>query len=134
MSQDVDTYVAAYKTCRWSHALRDKILSLLKPLFIPERVWQDVSIDFKSFPPDKKGYDCVCVVVDRLSKRCFSIPCHKETTARQTADMYYRYIWRVYGPPRSIVSDRGPQFISAFMDELCKLMGIKQKLSTAYHF
>ena len=73
------------------------------------------------------------VVVDRLSKRSFSLPCHKEVTASQAADMYYRYIWRIYGSPRSIVSDRGPQFISAFMNELCLLTGIKQKLSTAYH-
>ena len=133
MAKDVDTYVAACKACRWSHVPRDRTPGLLKSLPIPERAWQDVSMDFKSFPPDKKGYDNAFVVVDRLSKRCFSLPCHKTTTAEQAADMYYRYIWRVYGPPRSIVSDRGPQFVSAFMNELCRLMGIKQKLSTAYH-
>jgi transposase InsO family protein len=133
MSKDVSQYVAACKPCRWSHVPRDKTPGLLKSLPIPERAWQDVSMDFKSFPRDKKGYDAVFVVVDRLSKRCFSLPCHKTTTAQEAADMYYRYIWRIYGPPRSIVSDRGSQFISAFMNELCRLIGIKQKLSTAYH-
>ena len=133
MSKDVDRYVAACKACRWSHIPRDKTPGLLKSLPIPERAWLDVSMDFKSFPPDKKGYDSAFVVVDRLSKRCFSLPCHKTTTAEQSADMYYRYIWRVFGPPRSIVSDRGPQFTSAFMNELCQLTGIKQKLSTPYH-
>ena len=75
-------------------------------------------------PPDRKGYNSVFVVVDRLSKRCFSLPCRKDISARQTAELYYQYIWRVFGPPRSVVSDRGPQFTSAFMDELCKLTGI----------
>jgi hypothetical protein len=31
------------------------------------------------------------------------------------------------------VSDRGPQFISAFWDEFTSILGIKLKLSTAYH-
>jgi predicted aspartyl protease len=133
MRQDVEAYVAACKPCRWSHAPRDKTPGLLKSLPVPERAWQDISIDFKSMPPDKKGFDNVMVVVDRLGKRCFSLPCHKTVTAEGTADLYYKHIWRVYGPPRSMVSDRGPQFISSFMDELCRLTGVKQKLSTAHH-
>jgi transposase InsO family protein len=31
------------------------------------------------------------------------------------------------------VSDRGPQFISAFWNEFTSILGIKLKLSTAYH-
>ena len=37
------------------------------------------------------------------------------------------------GPPTTIVSDRGPQFISAFWDEFCRILGVELKLSTAYH-
>ena len=92
-----------------------------------------MSIDFKSMPPDKKGFDCVMVVVDRLGKRCFSLLYYKTITAEQTADLYFIHIWRIFGPPRSVVSDRGPQFISAFMDELCRLISVKQKLLTAYY-
>jgi hypothetical protein len=62
-------------------------------------------MDFKTFPADKKGHDSAFVVVDRLSKRCFLLPCFKTTTAEQLANMYYRYIWRVFGPPRLIVSN-----------------------------
>ena len=133
MQPDIDTYVAACKACRRSHTPRDKTPGLLKSLPIPDRAWQDLSVDFKSFPKDRKGYDNVMVVVDRLSKRVFSLPCQKTVTAPEAADLYYRYIWRVYGSPRSLVSDRGPQFISAFTDELCRLNGVKQKLSTTYH-
>ena len=31
------------------------------------------------------------------------------------------------------MSDRGPQFISDFWDEFCRILGIKLKLSTAFH-
>src|SRR5947207_1840872 len=52
---------------------------------------------------------------------------------KTTARLYYEHPWRIYGTPETITSDRGPQFISTFMDELCRLTRVKQKLSTAYH-
>ena len=81
MQGDVDTYVATCKACRQSHVPRDKTLGLLKSLLILERAQQDVSVNFKTFPRDKKGYNNVIVVVNRLSKRTFSLPCYKEVIA-----------------------------------------------------
>ena len=130
---DCNTFVANCRTCRRNHIPRDKAPGLLHPLPIGDRCWQHVSFDFKSFPKDKKGYDNAFVVIDRFGKRAFSLPCHKEVTATQAAELYYHHIWRIYGTPETATSDRGPQFVSAFMDELCKLTGVKQKLSTAYH-
>ena len=72
-------------------------------------------------------------MVCRLGKRAYSIPCKKNATAEDAAWLYYDRIWRIYGWPETATSDRGPQFISAFTDELCKLSGTKQKLSTASH-
>jgi len=37
----------------------------------------------------------------------------------------------LYGIPRTILSDRGPQFMSKFMKDLTKALGTKQMLSTA---
>jgi hypothetical protein len=133
LPSDCDTYVNNCKDCRWNHLPRDKTPGLLKPLPIGERCWQHVSFDFKSFPKDKQGYNNVFVVVDRLGKRAFSLPCKKEVSAVIAAKLYYEHIWRIYGTPETATSDRGPQFISAFTNELCKLTGVKQKLSTAYH-
>lgn len=133
IGSDVDTYVANCRQCNWSHVPRDRTPGLLHPLPIGERCWQHVSFDFKQFPKDKNGYDNVFVIVDRLGKRAFSLPCTREATAETAAKLYYQNPWRIYGTPETVTSDRGPQFISAFMDELCKLTGVKQKLSTAYH-
>ena len=133
LPSDCDTYVNNCKDCRWNHLPRDKTPGLLKPLPIGERCWQHISFDFKSFPKDKQGFDNVFVVVDRLGKRPFSLPCKKEVSAAMAAKLYYEHIWRIYGMPETATSDRGPQFISAFTNELCKLTGVKQKLSTASH-
>ena len=42
-------------------------------------------------------------------------------------------MYRYKGAPITIVSDRGGQFISDFWNELCNLLGVKLKLSTASH-
>ena len=49
------------------------------------------------------------------------------------ASLFIYHIWRYFGLPDSIVSDRGPQFISAFWTEFCRLLGTKLKRSTAYY-
>lgn len=133
LTSDTSRYVRNCGTCRRTHIPRDRAPGLLHPLPIPEHCWQHISFDFKSFPKDKKGYDSAFVVVDRLSKRAFTLPCKKTTSAKDAADLYYKHIWRVYGLPETATSDRGGQFVSAFTNELCKLTGVKQKLSTAYH-
>ena len=133
MRSDVERYVKNCSTCRRTHVSRDRPPGLLQPLPIPDRCWQHVSFDFKSFPKDRHGYDNVFVVVDRLGKRAFSIPCNKTVTAAEAARLYYTYIWRIYGTPETATSDRGPQFVSDFMNELCKLTRVKQKLSSAWH-
>jgi hypothetical protein len=65
-------------------------------------------------PKDKAGYDNVFVVIDRLSKQAVSMPCYKTITAKEIARLYITHIYRYYGLLMSIVSDRGPQFVSKF--------------------
>jgi transposase InsO family protein len=133
MLVDVDRYVRNCHPCRRASSPRDKTPGLLQPLPVPDRPWQQISMDFVSFNKDKHGYDNVLVVMDRLSKESISIPCHKTTTAEGMASLFIYHIWRYFGPPDSIVSDRGPQFISTFWTEFCRLLGTKLKLSTAHH-
>lgn len=90
-------------------------------------------MDFKSFPVDKHGYDTAYVVIDRLSKQSTSIPYYKTTTTKDIVQLYVSYIYRYRGAPQTIISDRGPQFISDFWNEFCRILGIKLKLSTAFH-
>jgi transposase InsO family protein len=49
------------------------------------------------------------------------------------AKLFLVHVWKYHGLPDTIVSDRGPQFISEFWTELCRLLRIKVKLSTPYH-
>jgi len=42
-------------------------------------------------------------------------------------------IWKLHKVPRKILSNRGPQFASRFMEELMKALGTKRMLSIAYN-
>jgi hypothetical protein len=47
--------------------------------------------------------------------------------------IYRDQIWKHHGIPKKITSDRGPQFASQLMKDLCDKLGMKRNLSTAYH-
>ena len=42
-------------------------------------------------------------------------------------------VWKHHSLPRSITSDRGPQFAAQVMQEINKALGISTKLSTSFH-
>jgi len=54
-------------------------------------------------------------------------------SSSEVARIYQDDIWKIHGIPKKIISDRGPQFISTFMEELCKVLEIKRAMSTAYY-
>jgi hypothetical protein len=72
-------------------------------------------MDFIELPEDCNGFDMVFVIVDRLSKRPVSVPCHKKImTAKEIARLWVWYIFLWTGLPDSIVLDRGGQFVLEF--------------------
>jgi transposase InsO family protein len=42
-------------------------------------------------------------------------------------------VWKLHRLPRSVRSDRGPQFVTDFTSKLYRLLRIKLAMSTAYH-
>jgi hypothetical protein len=48
------------------------------------------------------------VVIDRLSKQLYLIPCHKTINIRGIAELFFKYIWCYKDYLDSIVLDRGP--------------------------
>jgi len=133
MYETVRKYVASCHVCQRSKASREAYQGLLRPLPIPDRRWEDISVDFVvKLPKTLLGNTNFMVVVDRLTKLAHVIPC-SDISAPTTAKLFLRHVWKHHGLPSSIVSDRGSQFISAFWDHLCQRLGIQANLSTAFH-
>jgi hypothetical protein len=84
--------------------------------------------------PPADGFDSILVVVDQgLSKGVILLPCNKTLISEGTAQLLLENLYKRFGLPDKIISDRGPQFASKAFLELLKLLNIKSALSTAYH-
>jgi len=103
------------------------------PNSIPERPWTYISAEFITKLLLAQGYDSILVVVDRLTKMVHFIPTIEKTLVKGLARLFRDNIWKLHGLPESIISDRRPQFAAGLMKELNKMLGIKNKLSMAFH-
>ena len=93
-----------------------------------------VTMDFITDLPTSNGYDSLFVVVDHdLTKGIVLMPCTKTIDAAGTAKLYHENVYRRFGLPRRIISDRGPQFASLVFRILQDRLGVKTSMSTAYH-
>lgn len=105
----------------------------LQPLPVPTRPWSDISLDFVTGLPPSAGNTVVLTIVDRFSKLVYSVPLAKLPSTKEKAGLLLLHVFRLHGPPRDVVSDRGPQFISRFWKAFCALIGSTVSLSFGYH-
>ena len=133
MRFDIESYVKACDACQRYKDFPQKTSGKLQPLEVPKEPWRHISMDHIVGLPEAQGYNAILVVVDRFSKMIELIPTCDTNTSSDLAEQLFKNVWKHYGLPDSIVSDRGPTFISQFTLELYKKLGIKAKPSTAFH-
>ncbi|KAL0201466.1 hypothetical protein M9458_004653, partial [Cirrhinus mrigala] len=105
----------------------------LVPLPIPQRHWSHIGVDFVTDLPGSEGNTCVLVMVDCFSKMCKFFPLRGLPTAMETAELLFQQLFRHFGLPEEIVSDRGPQLNSHVWKAFFKLLGVSVNLSSGYH-
>jgi len=103
------------------------------PNSIPEKSWAHISADFITKLLLAQGYDSILVVVNRLTKMVHFISTTEKTLVEGLARLFRDNVWKLHRLPKSIISDRGPQFVAGIMQELNRILGIESKLSTAFH-
>lgn len=136
MQQFITKYIQGCATCQQMKINRHPLSPPLNPIIADKDTYPfaTVNIDFITDLPESDGYDSICVVVDHdCTKAIVLTPCVKTITALDTAQLYIDNVYRRFGLPRKIISDRGPQFASIVFKQLCRLLHINQAMSTAYH-
>ena len=133
MEKEVKDFVAACATCVQSKDICQRPQGLLLPLQTPSRPWSHRSMDFVTGLPVSEGNSAILVIVDRFSKACRLIPLPKLPSALDTAKLVFLHVFRVFGLPQDIVSDRGPQFSSRVWQAICRLIGATASLSSGFH-
>ena len=133
MATTVKEYITRCDTCqrfKGSNMAPAGLLHLLETLSL---LWEHISANFITDLPLSHGFDAILMVIDRFSKEGELIPCTKTCSALDTAKLFMHNMCKHHGLPRSITSDRGPQFAAQVMQEINKALGIATKLSTSFH-
>ncbi len=133
LSQDVSRFVQQCKTCNIQKSSRLLPAGLLQPLPLPQRPWSHIAIDFITDLPPSDGHTTILTVIDRFSKACRLIPLSKLPTALQTAEYLCNLVFRFYGLPEDIVSDRGAQFTSRVWSAFFQMLQVNVSLTSGYH-
>ena len=94
-----------------------------------QRVFQIVEVDIMDLPKTEAGNKHVVVFQDFLPL-VFPVPDKK---AIRLARLLVEEVVPMFGVPEALLSDRGTNLLPILMEDVCKLLGIRNLNTTAYH-
>ena len=134
MKKEINNYVQSCDQCQKTKISNKKTIGLLQPHAVPERPWDCVSLDLiTQLPKTTTGYDCIVVMVDKLTKMTYYHPTTTTVNAVDLANIFINRIIRLHGFPSKIITDRDPRFTSNFWKSFWQQTKTKLNISSAYH-
>ena len=96
-----------------------------------------VHMDFTSIETDMElnkppGVKNVLVITDHFTRYAMAF-ITKDQTAKTVARALYEQFITIFGVPEKLLSDRGVNFTSRLVEELCSMFGIQKCRTTSYH-
>ena len=123
-------------TCQQNKILTYKLKTPLYRITTEEGTlpFQRIAMDLITGLPKHKGKDAILTIVDHgCSRAAIFLPCSTTITGPEIAQLYMDHVYRWFGLPTKVISDRDPRFTSHFGKALSQKLGIQQNLSTAFH-
>ena len=102
-------------------------------LEMPKEPWEEISINIIGLLPRSNGKDAIVVIVDWFTKIIWLRATIVNISSEEIIKIYWDKIWKLYGVPWKVLSNRGSQFVSRFIEDLLKVLGTKKILSTVSH-
>jgi hypothetical protein len=134
MKGEIAEYVSGCDTYQRIKASHLKTAGQMQPLSIPVWKWDDKSMDFiVGLPLTPRKHDSIWVIFDRLTKTAHFIPVHTTYSAERYAEIYVDLVVRLHDVPKTILSDRGTQFVARFWAQVHESLGTKLIHSSSYH-
>jgi len=134
MDEQIIDFVRSCADCQKDKAARHQPYGMLQPLELAYSPWQSIAMDFITDLPLSDDCDQLWVVIDRFTKMAHFLPLKKEgKTTGDLVNIFAREIWRHHRLPTDIVSDRDSRFTSGVWKEFLQLLGIRPRMSTAFH-
>jgi hypothetical protein len=134
MKHEAARYVSECDTCRKVKTDYMNPGGLLQPVSIPEWKWDDITMDFiVGLPMMACKFDSIWVIMDWVSKSAQFIPVNTNYKVQKYAEIYIARVLCLHGVPKTIISDRGSQFVAHFWEQLHTSLGTRLIHSLAYH-
>ena len=136
MKDFVSAFVRGCATCQATKPLTTQPRIPHYPISVAHTAlpFETITMDLIVKLPSSSGFDSILTITDHdCSKATLFIPCHESVTAAGIADLYVQHVFPHYGTPCKIITDRDTRFASHFPRELCRVLDIKQNISTTYH-
>ena len=128
MRRHTEAFVRKCELCQRNKVFEQKPGGLLRPLLVPDGPWLSIGVDFA--PETQRRHDMLMVVVERITRAVHLVPTHESLTAEGCARLLFDHVYRLHGLP-DIVSDCDKLFTGNFFPALQKLLGAKQRMSSA---
>jgi hypothetical protein len=128
-----NAYILACVECLCNKNKMTKETGPLHPLPVPDGRGESVCCDFIGPLPEENGSNCILSLTDRLGADVRIVTMRTDIDAKQFVQLFFDHWYCENGLPKNIFCDRDKLFMSAFWKCLCKLTGVKLKMSSAYH-
>jgi len=135
IAKHVHDYIRTCQACQRNKIDRQSPQGLLNSLQQPTRSGTHYSMDFVTHLPmsSRHEYTAIMVIVDRFSKRIWTIPTWDIASAQLTAELFMKHIIYENGICIEIVSDRDSKFTSKMWQDFHAALGITLSLSSSRH-
>lgn len=133
LSDDVRAYVRQCPDCQRVKASRQHKLGQMSPHTAPGAAFQTVCMDIVVGLPVCQSFDACMVIVDHFSKAVILRPTSSHANARQCSSLFFDALVSRGFLPVKLITDRDPNFVSQFWEELMPHLNIECKLISAYH-
>jgi hypothetical protein len=111
-----------------------KTLMFRIPSTINAKPFSHITMDLITGLPRSDGHDAILTIVNHgCSRVAIFLLCSTTITGTSIAQLYLEHVFRWYGLPQKIISNRDPWFTSHFTRELSRGLGIDQNLLTVFH-
>ena len=132
MKLDIAAYVAGCQLCQRRKRPQQRHQGLLQPIRVSQP-WDVVGLDiFGPLPTTRRNNRFIVVFIDHFTKWPDVFPT-SSITAEVIASLLHNRIVCRFGCPRTLLTDRGPQFVAGITRTLCARYGIRKAFSSAYH-
>ncbi|GBG74629.1 hypothetical protein CBR_g19036 [Chara braunii] len=134
ISEIIRRLEAKDKVCQRDKPRTQAPLGLLKPLPIPERPGESLSMDFMdTLITSKSGMRHIFVIVDRFSKYARLVAMPKTARTEYVIRMFKENWVRDFGLPKSIISDRDVRFTSELWKAAAAEQGTQLQMTSGNH-